>query len=199
MILPPVLPPLFTIALPPVLAWLLHRYWPRFRAARLLWLVIGVWLMGLAPACGLMAEAVLVVALEANGAQTAVSLPYAPGQPYHQSQGWHGEGNWEGRDYSAGCGVKLYAPLTGTATAVGFDGFIGKYGRNNSFIIFNDGRGREVVLLHGEYEIEPGTAVVAGVTEIGREASVGNSSGCHTHFTLRVNGTAVDPAKYLED
>ena len=32
---------------------------------------------------------------------------------------------------------------------------------------------------------------------IGREASVGNSSGCHTHFVLRVDGTAVDPADYL--
>jgi murein DD-endopeptidase MepM/ murein hydrolase activator NlpD len=127
-----------------------------------------------------------------------VRLPYAPGIAW-QTQGYHGHSNWQGRDYKAGCGQGLYAPLTGVVTAKGFDGFVGPYGRNNSYIKFDDGQGMEVLLLHGEYSARVGEQVFAGHTRIGTEASVGNSSGCHTHFTLRVGGQAVDPAKYLED
>lgn len=194
--LPPTLTPLFTIALPPTLAWLAYHYWPRFRAARLAWLVILAWLMGLAPACGLVAEVMVLAALEQS---MAVSLPYTPDATYHQSQGWHGTDNWAGRDYSAGCGQPLVAPMTGVVTAVGFDGFTGPHGSNNSYMTIADGRGREVLLLHGAYEVKAGTAVYGGLTPIGREASIGNSSGCHTHFVLRINGTAVDPVDYLKE
>lgn len=188
--------PLLTIALPPVLAWLARRYSWRFRAARLFWIVIGVWFLSLLPACGLIVEAALVAAMEA---ETAVSLPYAPDAYYSETQHMHGSGAWRGRDYSAACGTPLYAPMNGVVIANGFDFFSGPWGSNNSYLIISDGNGREVLLLHGEYTVTPGTAVRRGVTQIGREASIGNSSGCHTHFTLRVNGTAVDPSEYIKE
>jgi murein DD-endopeptidase MepM/ murein hydrolase activator NlpD len=202
----PFFTPCFTLALPPVLAWLLQKYFSPFRRARLFWLTIGVWFLSLLPACSLVVEAVIVAALEGQERpfvamasarpSTGVNLPYA--LPHREIGSLHGLGtSWEGRDYSAGCGAALLAPITGQVVARGTDSYCGPHGCNNSYLTIR-GDGVEVLMMHGDYSVGVGQPVIAGLTRVGSEASNGNSSECHTHFTLRVGGQAVDPAKYLE-
>lgn len=92
---------------------------------------------------------------------------------------------FEGQDWATPCGTPLYAPITGIVTAVGFDGYKGQFGSNNSYIIFDDGAGTEVILLHGRYTAQIGQPVQRGTTQIGYEASIGNSTGCHTDYSIR--------------
>jgi hypothetical protein len=94
----------------------------------------------------------------------------------------HGLPGWEGIDASAGCGAVLYAPLSGVITYNGPDGYVGPHGGPSSLLTITAGDGAAVSLLHGQYTVPPGTAVTAGETVIGREAAVGNASGCHTHL-----------------
>lgn len=90
---------------------------------------------------------------------------------------------FKGVDYTTGCGSPIPSPATGTVTAVGFDGYIGEYGSNNSYLIVNDGQ-REIILMHGHYTAVVGQSVIIGQI-IGREASIGNSTGCHTDISIR--------------
>lgn len=92
---------------------------------------------------------------------------------------------FKGQDWATSCGTPLYAPITGVVSEVGFDGYVGRFGSNNSYIIFTDGAGTEVILLHGRYVAQLGQEVIRGETLIGYEASIGNSTGCHTDYSLR--------------
>lgn len=126
-----------------------------------------------------------------------VVLPYRI--EFSQTQGMHG-GGLPGRDYAVECGTPIYAPINGEIAALGLDGFVGPHGSNNSFVKI-DGIGNhagiQIIMLHGEYNVSVGDKLIQGVTNIGREASVGNSTGCHTHFTMRLNGVFVDPDEFI--
>ena len=116
-----------------------------------------------------------------------------------ETQAMHG-GALPGRDYHVQCGTPIYAPITGKVTAIGHDGFVGPHGSNNSFIKISGAgvhAGIEITMLHGEYDVAIGDDLIQGVTNIGREASIGNSTGCHTHFTMQLNGSFVDPAEFI--
>jgi murein DD-endopeptidase MepM/ murein hydrolase activator NlpD len=120
------------------------------------------------------------------------TLPYKPGTDYHLvSNGYHGP-HPHGRDYASACGTALYAPLTGWVDRTGTDSYQGPNGSNNTFIAFTDGRA-EVLFMHGDYVLGAGDRVVQGETLIGHEASQGNSSQCHTHYSLWLDGQLVDP------
>jgi len=126
-----------------------------------------------------------------------VVLPYRIKSTH--TQGMHG-GDLPGRDYAVECGTPLYAPITGEVVAVGHDGYVGPHGSNNSFVKIVGGgihAGIEIILLHGEYDVAISDDVLQGATKIGREASIGNSSGCHSHFTMKHNGGFVDPAEFI--
>lgn len=108
--------------------------------------------------------------------------------------GWHGlEYNLPARDYVAGCGAEVLAPIDGVVNANSFDGACGQYGCNNSYLTIT-GERLKVWLLHGHWTPHPGETVQAGQV-VGTEASLGNSSGCHTHFTIMdlETGRWVDP------
>jgi len=109
--------------------------------------------------------------------------------------GLHGEGDWPGRDYAAACGTPLYAPINGIVERVGFDEYDGPHGSRNSFVLFAN-ENSQVMLMHGEYRVEQGQMVRAGEL-IGYEASIGNSSECHTHLAIRMRGELVDPISIL--
>lgn len=111
------------------------------------------------------------------------------------ANGYHGDGAWPGRDYAAACGASLYAPISGTVEQVGFDAYTGPYGSANSFVLFAN-ENTAVMMMHGEYLVHQGQAVRAGEL-IGHEASIGNSSECHTHLAIRVRGELVDPISIL--
>lgn len=108
--------------------------------------------------------------------------------------GWHGlEYNLPARDYVAGCDTPVLSPIDGTVVANSFDGACGIYGCNNSYLTITGAR-LKVWLLHGHWTPQPGETVQAGQI-VGTEASLGNSSGCHTHFTIMDldTGKWVDP------
>lgn len=100
-------------------------------------------------------------------------------QSWRVTQGWHGLAGWKGIDTSAGCGAALYAPIGGTITYNGPDGYIGPYGGPSSMLTIS-GVDESVTLLHGNYLPRVGQPVVVGDL-IGYEAAIGNATGCHTH------------------
>jgi murein DD-endopeptidase MepM/ murein hydrolase activator NlpD len=112
----------------------------------------------------------------------------------------HGEGRWVGRDYATDCKTPLYATITGEVSAVGTDSYVGPHGSNNTFMqITGTGQhsGLKVVLLHGNYSVEIGDSVIQSVTRIGSEASVGNSTGCHSHIITKYQGQIIDPVELI--
>ncbi len=112
-------------------------------------------------------------------------LPYGPDVTPRLTDDNPNPQPFKGQDWATPCGTPLYAPVTGVVTAVGFDGYVGRYGSNNSYIIVNDGAGTEVILIHGRYVAQVGQVVERGRTLIGYEASIGNSTGCHTDYSIR--------------
>lgn len=90
---------------------------------------------------------------------------------------------FKGVDYSQGCNSPILSPIIGTVTAVGFDGYVGQYGSNNSYLIISDGQ-REIIFMHGRYTAVINQSVEKGQL-IGYEASIGNSTGCHTDISIR--------------
>lgn len=107
--------------------------------------------------------------------------------------GWHELGTNEtgGYDLTCGCGENIYAPISGKIFS-GYDLFCGQWGCNNSYVsIVNDNV--NVLLLHLKVkETYNGEYVQLG-EHIGFEDSIGNSSACHTHFTVRVDGVSIEP------
>ena len=121
----------------------------------------------------------------------AIALPYR-GDYRLVNNGLHGDGNWPGRDYAAACGTPLYAPISGRVET-GFDDYAGPYGSRNSYLLIT-GDDVAVMMMHGEYiaaeQVSQGDLV-------GFEASIGNSSECHTHLAIRVGGELVDPVEIV--
>lgn len=119
-----------------------------------------------------------------------ITLPYR-GRYRLINNGLHGDGYWPGRDFAAACGTPLYAPLSGRV-ATGFDDYIGPYGSNNSYLRITGEGGITVMMMHGEYVVSTGQSVSQGDL-VGFEASIGNSTECHTHLAIRVQDELVDP------
>ena len=120
-----------------------------------------------------------------------IALPYR-GDYHLVDNGLHGEGDWPGRDYAAACGTPLYAPIGGRVEA-GFDEYDGPHGSRNSYLLIT-GAAFRVMMMDGEY-------IAAGQVHqgdlVGYEASIGNSSECHTHLAIRMRGELVDPISIL--
>jgi murein DD-endopeptidase MepM/ murein hydrolase activator NlpD len=99
-----------------------------------------------------------------------------------------------GVDFGAGCGTPVYAVADGTMISAGWAG----------------GYGNRLVIDHGwvsganlasSYSHLSYIAVRSGTVHRGqlvaRVGSTGLSTGCHLHFETLVNGSYVDPRKYL--
>lgn len=130
-------------------------------------------------------ERVLAAAARYRSADNSPILPYGPGVTPVLTDNNPNPIPFKGQDWAAPCGTPLYAPISGVVSAVGFDGYQGRFGSNNSYIIIDDGAGTEVILLHGRYIASVGQPVQRGQTLIGYEASIGNSTGCHTDYSIR--------------
>lgn len=114
--------------------------------------------------------------------------------------GLHGLSGWEGVDISGGCGTELIAPISGKISFNGRDGYIGPHDykrEQNTMLSITGNNGIEVILLHGIYDVVVGDSVVAGQTVIGSEDSIGNSTGCHTHFIVKADGRVVNPSNLI--
>jgi murein DD-endopeptidase MepM/ murein hydrolase activator NlpD len=101
----------------------------------------------------------------------------------------------DGTDFGAGCGTAIRAPYAGTVTR--------RY--------FNAGYGNRLILSHGRvagvsvqtafnhatrYVVGGGQRVRRGQV-IGYVGSTGNSTGCHLHLMVWLNGRLVDPMSWF--
>ncbi|TFD80067.1 M23 family metallopeptidase, partial [Cryobacterium fucosi] len=98
-----------------------------------------------------------------------------------------------GTDIGAGCDAAIYAATDGVVEAAGA---LGTYG---NWILIDHGNGIETGYAHiaaGETLVSVGEQVLAGQVIAG-VGSTGAATGCHLHFEVRIDGTAVDAAPFL--
>jgi murein DD-endopeptidase MepM/ murein hydrolase activator NlpD len=100
-----------------------------------------------------------------------------------------------GMDIGAGMGSPILAAADGEVVRAGYSGGSGNYtcvyhGRYQGDGIATCYAHQSQILVH------PGQQVRRGQL-IGRVGSTGNSTGPHLHFEVRLDGTPVDPAKWL--
>lgn len=97
-----------------------------------------------------------------------------------------------GIDIAAPTGTNVYAFMDGK---VSFSGWKTGYGK---LIIIDHGNGIQSYYAHNsKLIVESGQTVKKG-THIAEVGNTGNSTGPHTHFEVRKNGTAVNPHNYIE-
>ncbi len=94
-----------------------------------------------------------------------------------------------------GCGSPLYAAANGTVVSSYYQSAYG-----NRLILDHGavrGVGLATIYNHAtSYTVSPGQRVSRGQV-VGYVGSTGWSTGCHLHFTVTVNGGAVDPMSWL--
>lgn len=106
-------------------------------------------------------------------------------------------GTWSmhsGIDLAAGgCEGPIWAANSGTVTFRGFDN------RGNGTITVDHGGGVLTSYLHS-YDsgmlVQVGDTVQAG-QQIARTGSSGESTGCHLHFSVTLNGQRIDPLPFM--
>ncbi|WP_259460361.1 MULTISPECIES: M23 family metallopeptidase [Pseudarthrobacter] len=97
-----------------------------------------------------------------------------------------------GQDFAAGCGTEVFSAGKGTVIEAGFS----PYGGGNRIVI-DHGNGLQTTYNHLEtIGVKINQAVETG-TRIGIAGTTGNSTGCHLHFEVIVNGQTVDPSAWL--
>ena len=97
-----------------------------------------------------------------------------------------------GLDFAAGCGTAVFSSAAGTVIEAGFSA----YGGGNRIVI-NHGNGLETTYNHLEtIDVQLNQPIESG-TPMGAVGSTGNSTGCHLHFEVVVNGQTVDPTNWL--
>lgn len=107
-----------------------------------------------------------------------------------------------GQDIAAPCGTPIYAAAAGRVVISGGTG----WGTGNTIRI-EHGMGLDSTyghLLTGTNLVRVGDVVRAGqqIAQMGGDsridpAGAGTSSGCHLHYEVRMNGTAIDPEPFM--
>jgi murein DD-endopeptidase MepM/ murein hydrolase activator NlpD len=97
-----------------------------------------------------------------------------------------------GIDFKGPVGTAIFAASSGT---VSFAGVQSGYG---NVVEIDHGHGIITRYAHlSAIDVALGSAVKGGMP-IARMGSTGRSTGSHLHFEVRINGTAVDPRRFLE-
>ena len=110
---------------------------------------------------------------------------------YRSSPGGIGSTNHKGLDIAASCGTPIYAAAAGTVEFSGTKGSLGK------LVIINHGKGIKTYYAHcNSLKVSSGQKVEAG-TNIATVGKSGTATGYHLHFEVRINGTSVNPQKYI--
>lgn len=110
--------------------------------------------------------------------------------PFTHKQRWH-----DGVDLGQACGDPVWASLDGT---VAYAGWGGGYG-NRVILRHADRNGHrfETTYNHmSKIDVQVGQAVQRGFV-IGRVGTTGRSTGCHMHFEVILDGSYVDPMRFL--
>lgn len=105
--------------------------------------------------------------------------------------------NHKGVDISRNNGNSVYAVKDGKVTAVGVSGRPGRgYGRR---IVLDHGNGLSTLYAHLQsFNVRDGQVVKQGDV-IGKVGSTGGSTGPHLHFEIRVNGSQVNPKRFIPE
>lgn len=97
----------------------------------------------------------------------------------------------EGVDLLSGMGTPVHAAAAGRVVAAEWHSGYG------NVVYIDHGNGLQTRYAHlSKFGTRVGVNVSQGDV-VGYVGSTGNSSGPHLHFEVRVNGTAVDPLKYI--
>jgi murein DD-endopeptidase MepM/ murein hydrolase activator NlpD len=110
--------------------------------------------------------------------------------PITSGFGWRWGRMHEGIDIGVPCGTPIHAAAAGTVI---YSGWMDGYG---NFVVIDHGNGLATAYGHQSAIYVSGGSVSQGQV-IGAVGSTGNSTGCHLHFEVRVNGNPVDPLGYL--
>ena len=106
--------------------------------------------------------------------------------PINGSNSYH-----SGVDMAAPAGSKILAAYDGVVVAAAYDWSMGNY------IMINHGDGLYTVYMHASrLDVQKDDLVIRG-QQIGAVGTTGRSTGNHLHFSVRLNGSYVDPLPYL--
>ncbi len=99
----------------------------------------------------------------------------------------------KGLDIGAPKGTPVVATADGTVSFAGNKGFLGK------MVVIDHGHGMVTRYAHlNSYCVKDGAAVKRG-DSIAKIGNSGRSTGPHLHYEVRLNGTPVNPSKYMLD
>lgn len=99
--------------------------------------------------------------------------------------------NHQGTDIGASSGADIVAAASGQVTIATYSASAGNY------IMINHGGGVSTVYMHcSKLLVSAGDTVKQGQV-IGKVGSTGYSTGPHLHFGVRLNGSYVNPLKYV--
>jgi murein DD-endopeptidase MepM/ murein hydrolase activator NlpD len=114
---------------------------------------------------------------------------------YREHPIYHYWGLHDGTDFGVSCGEGMRAVASGTVIARYWSDVYG----NRLYVSLGNINGKNVTAVYNHatgYRVGVGEHVKQGEV-VGYVGSTGWSTGCHLHFTILVNGTAVDPMKWL--
>jgi murein DD-endopeptidase MepM/ murein hydrolase activator NlpD len=124
-------------------------------------------------------------------ANSYITSPY--GWRRHPIYGYWGLHN--GDDFHAPCGVPERASAAGTVIAEYYSDVWG----NRLFLDVGRVNGKSMTLVYNHissYKVRTGATVGRGDT-VAYAGTTGWSTACHLHFTVLLDGTAVDPQKFM--
>ena len=103
-----------------------------------------------------------------------------------------GEGEFhKGLDIATEYGRAVQAPADGVVAEVTYDNDVGR------MILIDHSHGLSTIYAHlSQAAVRPGAPVRKG-DRIGYVGNTGRSTGAHLHYTVMLNGVAVNPRKYL--
>lgn len=133
-------------------------------------------------------ERTLVAVPSGNPARAMISSGFGyRADPFHGGGAMH-----SGMDFKGPIGTPILAAAPGRVASVGWQG---GYGQT---IDIDHGQGIMTRYAHlSGFDARVGDMVAAG-EQIGRMGSTGRSTGSHLHFEVRINGTPVNPRRFLE-
>lgn len=100
----------------------------------------------------------------------------------------------DGTDLASGCSTAIVAAAAGTVDYVGW------YGGYGNYVRISHGGGVQTAyghIVNGGFRVSPGQRVSAGQL-IALVGSTGQSTGCHAHVEVHVNGATTDPVPFMQ-